>query len=135
MKKILITGGTGFVGKALAAQLRKKGFEPVIFSRNAGKKPGDAIGVDAEELIPTEVLSTLYGIVNLAGENIGQKWTPEVKERILNSRIDITDRIAAALRRNIRLGLPVPSVLVNASAVGYYGSHPSGIQTEDSPGG
>jgi len=135
MNKILITGGTGFVGKALVNQLREEGFEPVIFSRSAGKNPGSVIGADDEGLIPSEVLSTLYGIVNLAGENIGQRWTPDVKQRILNSRIDITDRIVTALRRNIKLGLPVPSVLVNASAVGYYGSHPSGIQTEDSPSG
>lgn len=132
MKKILVTGGSGFVGRALAGYLRDEGYEPLIFSRSGSPS---TVVPDSQGLIPAEILAQLCGIVNLAGENIAQRWNAAVKARILASRVDTTGRIVAALRRNRQAGLAVPAVLVSASAVGYYGNRPPGLQTEDSPSG
>lgn len=135
MKKILVTGGTGFIGKALVIHLKGIGYTPIVLSRKGIQMPDKLIHTDENGLIPAEILADLYGIVNLAGENIGQRWSPKVKSAILSSRITTTNLIVAALRRNLQLHLPIPSILVSASAVGYYGIHPSGIQTESCPPG
>jgi uncharacterized protein (TIGR01777 family) len=65
--------------------------------------------------------------VNLAGEPVVQRWTAAARERILNSRIQGTRSLVATLRKH------PPTVLVSASAVGYYGSRGDEILTEDSP--
>ena len=135
MKKILITGGTGFIGKSLVTRLSAAGYTPVVFSRKGILLPDGLIQPTEGGLIPPALLADFYGIVNLAGENIGKRWTPSVKAAILASRIDTTNLIIDSIRQNRRLGLPVPSVLVSASAVGYYGISPSGLQTEQSPAG
>lgn len=136
MNKILILGGTGFVGRAVITCLRNNGFEPVIFSRNGGTfEHFKAIRPDAEGLIPAEVLSSVQGLINLAGETINQRWNSAIKKKIHDSRVNTTEKIAIAVQRNRKLGLPYPQVLVNASAIGYYGNRPQGIQTENSPAG
>lgn len=136
MKKILVVGGSGFVGKALTDRLKRDGYDPLIFSR--GNKPVRDVTVvtpDAQGYIPADVMDALHGIVNLAGETVAQRWTRGVKERILSSRIETTNAVIAALERNRSFQLRCPQVLVNASAVGYYGNSPQGIQTEASPSG
>ena len=135
MKKILVTGGTGFIGKALVARLSAEGYTPVVFSRKGILMSDGLVQPTENGLIPPALLADFYGIVNLAGENIGKRWTPSIKSAILASRIDTTNLIIDSIRQNRRLGLPIPSVLVSASAVGYYGISPSGIQTEQSSAG
>ena len=135
MKKILVTGGTGFIGKALVTRLRAEGYDPVVFSRKGILMSDGLVRPTENGLIPSDLLADLYGIVNLAGENIGKRWTSSIKSAILSSRIDTTNLIISSIRQNRRLGLPIPAVLVSASAVGYYGISPSGIQTEQSPAG
>lgn len=135
MKKILVSGGTGFIGKSLVVQLSKNGYFPVLFSRKGIQMPDCLIPLNQNGLIPPEVLADFYGIVNLAGETIGQRWTPAVKSAILSSRLDPTNCIVDSIRQNRRIGMPAPSVFVSASAIGYYGINPSGIQTENSPSG
>lgn len=135
MKKILVTGGTGFIGKVLVPHLKQIGYMPIVLSRKGIQMPDKLIHTDENGLIPAEILADLSGIVNLAGENIGQRWSSKVKSAILSSRITTTNLIVGALRRNLQLHLPIPSILVSASAVGYYGIHPSGIQTEFCPPG
>ncbi len=135
MEKILVTGGTGFIGKALVTRLRAEGYDPVVFSRKGILMSDGLVRPTENGLIPSDLLADLYGIVNLAGENIGKRWTSSIKSAILSSRIDTTNLIISSIRQNRRLGLPIPAVLVSASAVGYYGISPSGIQTEQSPAG
>ena len=67
--------------------------------------------------------------MHLAGEPVAQRWTAAAKERIVNSRVQGTRTLVAALRQQ------PPAVLVSASAVGYYGSRGDEILTEDSPPG
>lgn len=135
MKKILVTGGTGFIGKALVMHLQEIGYTPIVLSRKGIQMPDKLLQPDENGLIPPEILADLYGIVNLAGENIGQRWSSKVKSAILSSRIETTNLIIAALRRNLQMRLSIPSILISASAVGYYGIRPSGIQTESCPPG
>lgn len=134
MKKILLVGGTGFIGQVLAGYLRENGYEVFILGRKARSLP-ESVMLDDEGLIPNEVLSGLAGIINLAGETIGQRWTAVVKDKILSSRIESTQRIVASLKRGKENGIAIPSVLLNASAIGFYGAQTSGRQTEDSPKG
>ena len=109
-KKILVTGGTGFVGKALCKKMSDLGAEMIILSRR--KTPGtiqnlDQIGAEKIDMI-----------VNLAGETIAQRWTASTKEKIRNSRIDTTKSIIDFIQKSKHK----PSVLVSASAIGYYGA-------------
>ncbi len=122
--RIAITGGTGLVGRALAAVLTGAGHEVVILSRRPGGVSGFPAGVSvegwdtvsADRLIP--VLEAVDGVVHLAGENIGSgRWTEKKKRRIRDSRVRSTEALAAAFA-----GCGTrPGVLVQGSAVGFYG--------------
>ena len=120
-----ITGGTGFIGGIVQRELRARGDEPLLFSRRHG--PGRRIfSLDT----PTDV-SGCGGIVHLAGESIMGLWTREKRRRILESRIKgtrcLVEGIAAAAVR--------PSVLVSASAIGFYGDTGERIVDENDPAG
>ena len=119
--KIVIAGGTGFLGRALARALEGDGHEIVTLSRTA---PGAPTG-RVVQWIPngtvgpwgTEI-ENAGAVVNLAGESIAaRRWTPQQRRRIFESRVLATRSLAAAIAR---VSTP-PSVLVSGSAVGYYG--------------
>lgn len=121
--KVLIFGGTGLIGKALAAQLVSSGHEVKIASRSAAPA-GLPEGVGAVQWDGKtaagweEAAQWAEAMINLAGENIGAKrWSTERKEAILESRLMAGQAICAAVRQGAR-----PQVLVQASAVGYYGT-------------
>jgi uncharacterized protein (TIGR01777 family) len=135
---VLVTGSTGFVGKALVDQFRLLGIVPCIVSRSRSAAiSGSVIATPAKgELFTTELIARVTKVVNLAGEDItGHRWNSKVRGQILSSRIEITRSIVASIRRNQEQGLPYPQVLVNASAVGYYGTHPTQIFTEENKQG
>ncbi len=126
--RILLTGGTGFVGAALNEALKSQGHETVLLTRHDAPPPGAALsahwlrGVDA--------------IVNMAGESIaGGRWTPTYKQKIRDSRIVLTRALAEACCAAAASGRPTPKVLVSFSAVGYYGTHPTQQFDEQSPVG
>lgn len=137
--KIVIAGGSGFVGKAFAARLLEAGHTVSILSRNPSTakqslsnqilvEPWDAKSVGAW----VRVIDGADAVVNLAGESIGGKrWTRRQKELIMSSRIDSTRAIVEAIRQARRR----PGVLVNQSAVGYYGNVPFVPVEEDHPPG
>lgn len=135
MKKILVTGASGFIGTPLMAELSKNGYIPIAFTRLGIELPEGMVPLNPQGLIPPEVLADFYAIINLAGENIGNRWTAARKTAILSSRLNTTNCIVNSLRQNHRIDMPVPSILISTSAIGYYGISPSGIQTEDSPAG
>ncbi|MBN3951001.1 MAG: TIGR01777 family protein [Nostoc sp. NMS7] len=128
--KVAITGATGFVGSILVQRLHGEGHKIVVLTRNTAF---------AQKVFPSEAFSNLEivaytpntsgswqsliascdGVVNLAGEPIGEgRWTPERKQEILNSRKLGTQKIVEAIAN----ANPKPSVLINASAIGYYGT-------------
>ncbi|MCM3573523.1 MULTISPECIES: TIGR01777 family oxidoreductase [Mesobacillus] len=129
--KVAITGGTGLVGKALSSHLIQEGHQVYILTRNPGESqssnpkfiqwlnPGDT---------PEKELEGIDAIVNLAGATINSKWTDEYKQKIIASRLQATDEV----KRIIKMMPKKPSVLVNASAVGYYGTSLSKEYTEQS---
>ena len=109
--KVGITGVSGFIGSTVAAQCSARGFEVIGFSR----KPSS--GARRFELSSVPDISDLDAIVNLAGEPILGLWTKEKKRRIHESRVLGTRRLVEAIAKARR----PPRVLVNASAIGFYG--------------
>lgn len=112
--RVLVTGGTGLVGRPACDALRAAGHDVTVVSREPGRVPARAIGWDALRAAMPET----DAIVNLAGESLaGGRWTAARKAEIRRSRIEgtraLVQAIAAAEAR--------PAVLVTASAVGYYG--------------
>jgi hypothetical protein len=114
---IVITGGSGFVGRAMASRLRAAGHTVTAVSLKNAPAAGGFAGCDA--------------VVHLSGEPVGQRWTQAVRERIRKSRVQGTRELVAALRSQTR----PPAVLVSASAIGYYGSHGDEILSEESAPG
>lgn len=124
--KIVIAGGSGFVGQKLTEVLLQSGHEVVALSRSA--KNG-AVQWLTEGASPENKLGKIDAFVNLAGVSINDgRWSDEHQKQIYNSRMTATDellRIISALPHK-------PAVLVNASAIGIYPSSESAIYTENS---
>ncbi|WP_319582666.1 TIGR01777 family oxidoreductase [uncultured Pseudodesulfovibrio sp.] len=120
--RAIIAGGTGFIGRELVRELREHGWEILILSRNPGKvasvfENGGVIGMPWDNGW-TDLLGPDTAVVNLAGENIaGGRWTGKRKQRILQSRVQAGERILQAVERSGS----APGILIQASAVGYYG--------------
>lgn len=130
--KVLVAGGTGFVGHALIKQLLNDGIEVLVLTRNPNNVPFKEEvtviqwGVDFT-LQPSEHLQDVDYIVNLAGESIGSgRWTNAKKERILSSRVKTTRGIV----QGIENGIIQPKAFINASAVGFYGPRYDEVITE-----
>ena len=137
--KIILSGGTGFIGRPLLVQLLRADHHVTLLSRNPDRlglqtRPSiDTVPWDACNSGPwSSRVDGADAVINLAGEPIAQKrWTREQKERIVSSRIDSTRALVEAIRRAQKK----PAVLINASAVGYYGHVESGEVTESRPKG
>lgn len=133
---VLIFGGSGLIGQALAQQLTLSGDRPWVFSRSGRPVPlGNVVSYSINTLrqdIEALPLERDYAIVNLAGESISSgRWTERRKQAIRNSRVFLTQALAEVIGQ---LESP-PSVFVSGSAVGYYGSSTSRTFTESSPSG
>ncbi|MEW9502048.1 TIGR01777 family oxidoreductase [Jeotgalibacillus marinus] len=131
--KILLSGGTGFIGQKITQLLTKNNHEVYILTRNSDRfddKPYvHYVEWLTETAFPENNLMKIDAVINLAGESINNgRWNDEHKERIYDSRIESTDEIL----RIIRALESKPSVLINASAVGYYPSSETKIYTEQS---
>ncbi len=123
--KIGIIGATGYIGSRLQAAALGRGQEVVCFSRN--ERPGfRRFSLDA---IPD--FSGLDAVVNLAGESILGLWTRQKKEKILRSRVETTRHVMEGLSR-LPDGL---RILINASAIGYYGDTGENSVSETSSAG
>jgi uncharacterized protein (TIGR01777 family) len=112
--RVLVTGGTGLVGKPTCDALRAVGHAVTVVSREPGRVPARAIGWEGLRAAMPET----DAIVNLAGDPIaGGRWTAARKQEIRRSRIEATRALVEAITGADQR----PGVLVNASAVGYYG--------------
>ncbi|EQD59852.1 hypothetical protein B1A_10402, partial [mine drainage metagenome] len=137
--RVAITGGTGLVGRALCERLLDAGHEILVLSRHPGvgrsarERQVAWPGGDTQTYEAGAWQSEVAGcdaVVHLAGASIGQgRWTAAVREQILRSRVVGTRRIVEAMRAG------GPTVLVTASAVGYYGDGGDRELVEDAPPG
>lgn len=141
--QIIITGGSGLIGRALTESLASDGHKVIILSRNPSGVKGLPDGVDIVQWDGKTADGWGYlvegadAIVNLAGESIAGKglipsrWTAERKQRIRQSRLDAGKAVMMALEAAAH----PPAVLVQASAIGYYGVHADEVLDENSPPG
>jgi uncharacterized protein len=141
--KVAITGATGFVGSRLVERLHAQGHQVLILTRNLdhAKRVFPSNTYPNLEIVPyaptesgawQQTLSGCDGVVNLAGESIAEgRWTSERKQAIMDSRKLGTQKIVEAITQVN----PKPSVLVNGSAIGYYGTSETATFDEmSSPG-
>lgn len=136
--KVVITGGTGFLGRALAVALVADGHEVVVLSRFSGGSYQGVRHVRAqvangqfEPQAVTEIASA-GAVINLAGAGIADsRWTAARKAVLRESRLSVTRAVAAAIRDAV---VP-PSVFISGSAIGIYGSDLSATFTEASEAG
>ena len=114
---IAMTGATGYIGKHLSNYLTEKGGHRIIPLGRAMFREGMS-GLLVQTLTHCDV------IINLAGAPINQRWTPEHKQELFNSRITVTHRIIRALNAV----KTKPKLMISASAVGYY---PSLVESDE----
>lgn len=135
--RVAVTGSSGFIGSALVASLRASGDSVVRFVRRPATTPvaaDEAAWDPGAGTIDRAALEGVDAVVHLAGEGIGERrWSEEQKQRILLSRVDGTRLVASTLAA-MGAGGDAP-VLVNASAVGYYGLRGDEVLIETSAAG
>ncbi|WP_298121891.1 TIGR01777 family oxidoreductase [uncultured Aurantimicrobium sp.] len=128
---VLIAGGTGMIGTALTAELKSSGHKVLLLSRSSGS---NRILWNPESApLDLDAIAAEYGavdaIVNLAGSSISKMpWTAKTKHGILYSRLAATTTIVDA----IETATKKPQVLINGSAVGFYGNRDNEVLTEQS---
>ncbi len=137
--RVFITGGSGLIGRCVAARLTERGDSIVVLTRNAAKAskvlPADVTLVEGDPTMPGQWQSDLASadaVINLSGEPIfDHRWTRAIKERILTSRTSATENIAQAMA-NCPDG---PRTLISGSAIGFYGPRGDEELSEDAPPG
>ncbi|MCF6250602.1 MAG: TIGR01777 family oxidoreductase [Methylococcaceae bacterium] len=131
--KILITGGTGFIGKKLCHFLLDKGHKLTVLSRTPGKVP-TLCGESVQAINSIEQLTasdSFDAIINLAGEGIADaRWSKARKRILLDSRINTTKQLI----RYIERAETQPEVLISSSAIGYYGNRGAKKVNEEAVG-
>lgn len=128
-QRILVTGGTGFIGQVLCPELLKAGYQVDVVSR---QKPQDVQATCGDVTAVGSITDVgerpgYHAVVNLAGEGIAAKrWTEHRKQTLRESRIGLTRELVSALLRQDNL----PEVMISGSAVGYYGDQGDTTVTE-----
>jgi uncharacterized protein (TIGR01777 family) len=131
MARVLVAGGSGFIGQALVARLVERKDAVTVLTR---RREGTRDGLDLQHWDPSDraapPLATAYDvIVNLAGAPaVGVRYTERTKARILESRVESTDWLVRAIER----AEPKPRVFVASSAIGYYGSRLDTARVDES---
>jgi hypothetical protein len=137
--RVFLAGGTGKIGKRLLPHLQKRGDEVVLLTRNQHNArtkvgPGPEL-VEGDPMQPGSWMERISGcdaVINLVGEDIfGKRWNDAFKALLRDSRLKSTANIVDAICK----ALTKPAVLVQGSAIGYYGFHEDELLTEDSPPG
>lgn len=138
-KRIVMTGATGLIGRKLAVCLMERGDEVILLGRNI-ESLRSAVPGAADYLLWSGTMSDgpwasaidgAYGVINLAGAPVASRWSDEQRKRIHDSRVLGTRNIVNAIARASHK----PPVLINGSAVGYYGTSEKELFTERSGAG
>lgn len=131
--RVLVTGGSGFVGQQLCQQLTQQGHLVQVVSRQP-HKVRDRLpnGCDIRESAQAFIDSPPDALVNLAGEPIAAKrWSDEQKAKLINSRVAATEQLVTLCEQLKANGQPLPKVMVSGSAMGYYGDQGKRVVTEE----
>jgi uncharacterized protein len=134
MKRIILAGGSGFVGQALAPVLIAKGYDVVVLGRSAAhRKDGvDYLQWDGKTVGHwSNALEGAEAVVNLTGKNINCRHTPENRREIIRSRVDSVGVLGEAIANCVT----PPTVFAQASGVGYYGDTGEQVVDEAAPPG
>src|SRR4051812_8749454 len=127
---LMITGAGGLIGSALLPRLAADGHRVTRVTRGPAGA-GEISWDPARGILDLHQLGRVDGVIHLAGENIGSRWTPARKRRIQQSRVMGTSLLSQALSRL----QPRPEVLISASAIGIYGDRGNELLTESSAPG
>lgn len=138
--KLLITGGTGFVGTRLLKNLNDQGHKLVVLTRNPDKaRLKGSFGAEyirwdgISEEVPAEALAGVEGVINLMGENIADKrWSDAQKKRLEDSRIKATKSLVEAVEKHCDQPL---KVFISASAIGFYPANTGESLSEEAAAG
>ncbi|NBV84189.1 TIGR01777 family protein [bacterium] len=137
-KKVVITGGTGAIGRALAVSLLSAGYDVCILTRNTHRSrqtielPVTWIDWDPTTVPSSSIFEGVDGVIHLAGEPVAKKrWSAQQKKEILNSRLVGTRNLAQAIQQTT----VAPEVVISTSAIGFYGDRGTEELTESSSGG
>ena len=134
--RVLISGATGFIGRALVPRLQRNGHSVVVWARSDTRAMAllgadiDVVSIAAGQDALVAALSGCDAVINLAGEPIlGARWTQKRRAILRSSRVGVTEQLVTA----IGAANPRPRVLVSGSAVGFYGNRGDETLTESSP--
>ena len=131
-RRIVISGASGLIGSALASSLRADGIEVTSLVRRPPRSEDEAQWEPGESALDPEVRAGADAVVALGGASVGRlPWTRGYRQELIDSRLGATRTLTTALRA-LRSDAPA---LISASAVGYYGSAPGEVLTEDSTAG
>lgn len=116
--RILISGASGLIGNALVSHLKKDGHDVVKLVRRKSVNDSEITWEPSTHSLDVLKLGNVDAFINLSGAGVGdRRWTDKYKKEILQSRVDATTTIVDAINQ-----MPVkPKVLINASAIGFYG--------------
>ena len=135
-KKIVITGGTGFLGESLVDDLLKEGYKCIVYTRSPDRyKDKESLQykewIEDVDYLKTDINNS-YAVINLAGAPIiGNRWTEKYKKEIVDSRVNTTNALVNAINS---CNNP-PAKFLSSSASGYFGNRGDEILTEDSEPG
>jgi len=130
--RILITGASGLIGKALTRSFDEKGHELLLASRSEPKSDRETKWTVEDGFAEPERLEGLDAVIHLAGESVSAlRWTDEKKAAIRNSRVDGTRSVVDALSRLKKR----PKTFISGSAIGFYGDRDDEILSESSGAG
>ena len=126
---ILLTGGTGFIGSLLVKELVRKEYHCYVVTRNhCDSQIPQVTFITWDQLTSNSFDEPIDVVINLAGESINSgRWTNVVKDKILQSRIQSTSKLITWLERQAHR----PNLLINASAIGFYGTSETKTFTEN----
>lgn len=140
--RVFLAGGTGLIGTRLVRRLQERQDQIVLLTRRPGAVRERFAGCTIVEGDPTQpgpwmdAAAECDGIINLAGEGVfNRRWNEAFKALLRDSRLKSTENAVKALARNPRTAAGAARVLVNASAIGYYGPRDDEELAEDSPPG
>ena len=133
--RVLMTGGSGFVGQRLCQRLKEAGHRLQVVSRDPGAVKGQLpAGTDIRRSVLDFVDTPPDAIVNLAGEPIAaRRWSDDQKKRLIDSRVNITRDLVILCEQLKQSGGQAPRVMVSGSAMGYYGDQGDREVTEETP--